>query len=98
MTLSRRSFLKGSGLAAATSLVAPALLGNRFVRRAFADTIGDRYFLVVYLDGGNDGFNTVIPVDDGGDTMRAAYDAARTTGADGLNISPAALAGTMIAP
>ena len=31
MAISRRSFLKGSGLAAASSLVAPALLGNPFV-------------------------------------------------------------------
>ena len=96
MAISRRSFLKGSGLAAASSLIAPALLGNPFVRRAFADTIGDRYFLVIYLDGGNDGFNTVIPADNGGATLRAAYDAARTTGADGLNISPAALTNAMI--
>jgi hypothetical protein len=59
------------------------------VRQAFADTIGDRYFLSVYLDGGNDGFNTVDPVDNGGATLRTAYDAARTTGADGINISPA---------
>jgi uncharacterized protein (DUF1501 family) len=96
MAISRRSFLKGSGLAAASSLVAPALLGNPFVRRAFADTIGDRYFLMIHLDGGNDGFNTVIPVDDGDATLRAAYDAARTTGVNGLNISPAALTNTLI--
>jgi len=96
MAISRRSFLKGSGLAAASSLVAPALLGNPFVRQAFADTIGDRYFLMIYLGGGNDGVNTVIPVDNGGATMRAAYDAARTTGTGGINISPAALAGTLI--
>jgi uncharacterized protein (DUF1501 family) len=96
MAISRRSFLKGSSLAAASSLVAPALLGNPFVRQAFADTIGDRYLLSVHLDGGNDGFNTVIPVDNGGATIRAAYDAARTTGSDGINISPAALTGTLI--
>jgi len=96
MAISRRSFLKGSGLAAASSLVAPAPLGNPFVRQAFADTIGDRYFLMIYLGGGNDGCNTVIPVDNGGATMRAAYDAARSTGAGGINISPAALTNTSI--
>jgi len=96
MLISRRSFLRGSGLAAASTLVAPALLRNPFVRQAFADTIGDRYFLSIYLDGGNDGFNTVIPVNDGGATLRVAYDAARTTGTDGLNITPAQLAGTLI--
>src|SRR5258706_518320 len=66
MAISRRSFLRGSGLAAASSLVAPSLFANPFVRQAFADTIGDRYLLSIYLDGGNDGFNTVIPVDNGG--------------------------------
>ncbi len=96
MAISRRKFLLSSGLAAATSLVGPALLQNPFVRRAFADTIGDRYFLSVYLDGGNDGFNTVIPVDNGGATLRTAYDTARTTGTDGLNIGPAALGATLI--
>src|SRR5512134_4172021 len=96
MAISRRSFLKGSSLAAASSLAAPALLGNPFVRQAFADTIGDRYFLSVYLDGGNDGFNTVIPVDNGGATLRNAYDAARTTGTDGINIATAALGGTLV--
>ncbi len=96
MAISRRSFLKGSGLAAAGSLVVPALLRNPFVRQAFAETIGDRYFISVYLDGGNDGFNTVIPVDDGGATLRAAYDVARVTGTDGINLTPAALAATLI--
>jgi uncharacterized protein (DUF1501 family) len=96
MAISRRHFLKGSGLAAASSLIAPALLNNKWVRSAFADTIGDRYFLSIYLDGGNDGFNTVIPVNDGGATLRQAYDAARTTGSDGINISPAQLANTLI--
>lgn len=96
MAISRRNFLKGTGLAAASSLVAPALLGNPFVRQAFADTIGDRYFLSVFLDGGNDGFNTVIPVDNGGATMRAAYDLARSTGNNGLNVSLDALGGTLL--
>ena len=96
MAISRRSFLKGSGLAAAGSIVAPALLSHPFVRQAFADTIGDRYFISVYLDGGNDGFNTVVPFDNGGGTLRTAYDVARTTGADGINLSQAALAGTII--
>jgi uncharacterized protein (DUF1501 family) len=96
MAISRRNFLKGGGIAAASSLVTPALLGHPFVRRAFADTIGDRYFLSVFLDGGNDGFNTVLPATNGGGTLRTAYDAARATGTDGLNIGPAALASTLI--
>jgi uncharacterized protein (DUF1501 family) len=96
MALSRRSFLKGSSLAAVGSIAAPALLSHPFVRQAFADTIGDRYFISVNLDGGNDGFNTVVPFDNGGGTLRTAYDIARTTGADGINLSQAALAGTII--
>lgn len=96
MAISRRSFLKGSSLAAASSLVAPSLLGNPFVRRAFADTIGDRYFISIFLDGGNDGFNTVIPANNGGGGLRDAYDIARTTGADGLNVSPSELTNTLI--
>jgi uncharacterized protein (DUF1501 family) len=96
MAISRRNFLRGGGIAAASSLVTPALLGNPFVRRAFADTIGDRYFVSIFLDGGNDGFNTVIPATNGGGTLRNAYDVARTTGADGLNITPAQLASTLI--
>lgn len=96
MAISRRNFLKGTGLAAASSIVTPALLGNPFVRQAFAETIGDRYFISVFLDGGNDGFNTVIPVNDGGATLRAAYDAARSTGTDGINVGTAALGATLI--
>ena len=70
MAITRRQFLKRSGAASAAAL----LFTNPFVRRALADTIGDRYLVVLFLDGGNDGLNTVVPVDDGGGSLRAAYE------------------------
>ena len=96
MALTRRQFLSRSGLVAAGSLLGPGIFGNPFVRRAFAETIGNRYLVVIFLDGGNDGLNTVIPVDDGGGSLRAAYDAARDTGPGGLRITPAELGATLV--
>ncbi len=93
MAITRRQFIKRSGLAAAGTLVGPSLFRNPFVRRAFADTIGDRYLLVVFLDGGNDGLNTVTPIADGSSgSLRTAYQAARSaSGSGGLRLSAGAL-------
>ena len=66
MAITRRQFLKRSSAVSAAALLGPGLFANPFLRRALADTIGDRYFLVIFLDGGNDGLNTVVPVTDGG--------------------------------
>ena len=44
MACTRRQFLKRSGVATAGSLLGPALLGNGWIQKALADTIGDRYF------------------------------------------------------
>ena len=60
------------------------------MRQALADTIGDRYFVVLFLDGGNDGLNTVIPATNGAGTLRTAYEAARKAGSGGLRITPGA--------
>jgi uncharacterized protein (DUF1501 family) len=92
MALTRRQFLKRSGLAAAGGFLGPGLLNNALVQRALADTIGDRYFVVLFLDGGNDGLNTVTPIDDGGGTLRTAYDGWRHTGVGGINLTPGELA------
>ena len=92
MAISRRQFLKRSGVVAAGSLLGPGLWGNPFVRQAMA-AIGDRYFVVLFLDGGNDGLNTVVPVSG---ALRAAYEAARKTGNGGLRLRAADLAGTTI--
>ncbi len=92
MAITRRQFLKRSGAAAAGGLLIPSIFNNPFLRRALADTIGDRYFVVLYLDGGNDGLNTVTPVTNGGGTLRDDYDAARNN----INLSPGDLANTLI--
>lgn len=92
MAITRRQFLRRTGAATAGALLGPGLFGNPLLRRALADTIGDRFFVIVYLDGGNDGVNTVVPVDDGGGTLRGDYDSARAS----LNLSPTDLADTLI--
>ena len=65
MAITRRQFLKRTGLATAGALFGPSFFRNPWLQQAFADTIGDRYFIVLFLDGGNDGLNTVIPVSGG---------------------------------
>jgi uncharacterized protein (DUF1501 family) len=74
MALTRRQFIQRTGVFAAGSFLGPSLLRNPFLQRALADTIGDRYFVVLFLDGGNDGQNTIVP--DGG-VLRPWYEAAR---------------------
>jgi len=96
MAITRRQFLKRTGALAAGSFLGPQLWSNRFVREALASTIGDRYFVVLFLDGGNDSLNTVVPVDDGSGTLRQAYEVARKGGNGGLRLTPTALAGTLI--
>ncbi|TMA80295.1 MAG: DUF1501 domain-containing protein [Deltaproteobacteria bacterium] len=96
MAITRRQFLKRSGAVSAAALLGPSLFTNPFVRRALADTIGDRYLVVLFLDGGNDGLNTVVPVDDGGGSLRTAYEAARLTGTGGLRLTPSDLGTTLI--
>jgi uncharacterized protein (DUF1501 family) len=88
MALTRRQFIKRTGLVTAGGLLAPGLFRNPFVRTAMAETIGDRYFLVIYLDGGNDGLNTVTPLTNGGGTLRDDYEVARQTGNGGLQLTP----------
>jgi uncharacterized protein (DUF1501 family) len=87
VTLTRRRFLTRSGLLAAGGLLGPGLFANPLVQRALAETLGDRYFVIVFLDGGNDGLNTVTPVDDGSTgALRAAYEQARDPGGGGLRL------------
>ena len=76
MALTRRQFLKRTSLCAAGSFLAPSFFSNPLLRRALADTIGDRYFVVLFLQGGNDGLNTVVPAQNMG-VLRTAYEAAR---------------------
>ncbi len=95
MAITRRQFLKCSGTAAAGALLGPSLFENVFVREAFALT-GDRYFVVIFLDGGNDGLNTVVPYANG--TLRTAYAQLRHTGSGGLQLSQSDLAATTLGP
>ena len=97
MAITRRQFLKRSGVVTAGALLGPSLFDNFFVRRALASTIGDRYFVIIFLDGGNDGLNTVVPVSNGGGSLRSDYNAARNTGNGGLNLSPTDLQNTHLA-
>src|SRR6185503_11666092 len=89
MAITRRQFIKRTGFATAGALFGPSLFGSPFVRQAMASTIGNRYLIAFFLDGGNDGFNTVIPVSDGtlGGTLRTAYENARGTGGGGLRLT-----------
>jgi uncharacterized protein (DUF1501 family) len=91
MPMTRRQFLKRAGLATAGTVLGPSLFANPFVRKAFAETIGDRYLVVLFLHGGNDGQNTIIPYDDPG-SLRSAYDVYRDLGGGGLNVAPGDLA------
>ncbi len=79
MAISRRQFLSRTGLAAAGTLLGPGLFANPFVREAMASTIGNRWLVVLFLDGGNDGLNTVTPVSNGSHTHRDDYDGPRFT-------------------
>jgi uncharacterized protein (DUF1501 family) len=95
MAITRRQFIKRTGLMAAGTLLGPSLFDNPLLRKALAQTIGDRYFVVLYLNGGNDSLNTVVPA--GAGTLRNAYDAARNASSSGgLRLSATDLAGTLI--
>jgi uncharacterized protein (DUF1501 family) len=89
MAITRRQFLKRTGLGAGGLMLGPGLFGNPFVRQALAD-IGSRYLIVFYLDGGNDGLNTIVPYDDVGG-LRTHYNAQRGAGNGGLQLAPGSL-------
>jgi uncharacterized protein (DUF1501 family) len=97
MPITRRQFIKHTGLVAAGSFLGPSLFRNPWVQQALAQTIGDRYFIVVSLDGGNDGLNTVTPIANGSSgTLRSAYQQARKTGTGGIQLLSSELAATAI--
>jgi len=77
MALTRRQFIKRDRLATAAELLGPhfsAILCEPRSRRQ----LGDRYFVVIFLDGGNDGLNTVVPYDNGSG-LRDGYNDKRST-------------------
>jgi len=94
MAITRRQFIKRTGLATAGTVLGPGLFSNMFVRHALA--FSNRYFIVLFLDGGNDGLNTVIPVTNGSGTLRNDYQTNRKTGPGGIQMTPSELAGTVV--
>src|SRR5262245_19649498 len=97
MAITRRQFLKRTGATTAGALFAPSLFHNPFVRSALADTIGDRFLIILDLSGGNDGLNTVVPISDGTAPLRQHYESARNAGQGGLLILPSELTATTVA-
>lgn len=99
MALTRRQFITRTGLATAGAFLGPGFFRNPFLRQALAANLdtSDRYFVVIFLDGGNDGLNTVVPLADGtSGGLRAAYEFARTAGTGGLRLLAPDLAATAI--
>jgi uncharacterized protein (DUF1501 family) len=89
MAMTRRQFVKRTGLATAATFLGPSFFRNPFLQQALAAT--DKYLVVFFLDGGNDGLNTVAPADNGlvgPGGLRDAYEAARggNTGAGGIRL------------
>ncbi len=92
MAITRRQFIKRGGLVTAGTLLGPQLFGNSLMRQAYAALEdNDRYFVVIFLDGGNDGQNTVIPADDAGGLL-TAYNDARNN----IRITPGELTNSLI--
>jgi uncharacterized protein (DUF1501 family) len=100
MAITRRQFLTRTGLTAAGVFLGPSFFHTPLLRRALAANLDslDRYLVVIFLDGGNDGLNTVTPLADGtSGTLRAAYEAARSGSGNGaLRLLPSQLAATQI--
>jgi uncharacterized protein (DUF1501 family) len=97
MAITRRQFIKRATAATAGLTFGPSFFGSPFVRSALASTIGNRYLIVFFLDGGNDGLNTVVPVSNGtSGTLRNAYETARKTGGGGLRLTPGDLGATSL--
>ena len=65
---SRRDFLAGLGLAAGTTVMLGATPIHALARSPLLEALhrrsGERILVLVQLEGGNDGLNTIIPVDD----------------------------------
>jgi len=76
MELSRRSFLKGA-LAASASVALPSIWLRAREAAALEACEQGVNLVLVQLDGGNDGINTVIPLSDGTGHNRSVYDQVR---------------------
>ena len=58
MLITRRSFIKGAAIVAASSSFAPSFLARTAYKALAA---GNNQLVVIQLSGGNDGINTVVP-------------------------------------
>jgi len=65
MPISRRQFLQRTGRMTAGGLLASAWPGRPWLDAAYAAALGDRYFLIINLGGGNDGLSTLVPYENG---------------------------------
>lgn len=83
--MDRRKFLARTSGLAAGMVLGPGLFSQRLVRGALAAQ-GDRYFVSLVLDGGNDGLNTIVPMTDGDGTLRSDYEVARLSGPGGIRL------------
>ncbi|MFP6663189.1 MAG: DUF1501 domain-containing protein [Deltaproteobacteria bacterium] len=91
--IDRRRFLQGGAATAALAAMPRPFAGALGVRNAYGAGPANPIFVFVQLGGGNDGLNTVIPLDDTGPVaQRSLYEAARPT----LAVPTAALALTRI--
>lgn len=92
MDISRRRLLQGGALTGATLAIPGPLQRALFSPNpAGASSVTNPSIVLVQLEGGLDGLNTVIPVDDQpGHPQRTAYDAVRSS----IALTPAQLAAT----
>lgn len=91
MTLNRRDFIKSSLAAAAAASFPGVWLRAREASALEACESGVN-LVILQLDGGNDGLNTVVPLTNGTGSNRTVYDTKRPW----LRILPADLAATQI--
>jgi uncharacterized protein (DUF1501 family) len=77
--ITRRQFLKRSAVGAAGAAMAPHLRFLPGGNVAYAAGPSDAIVVVVQLDGGNDGLNTVYPLTNNGDDQRSLYEEFRPT-------------------
>jgi uncharacterized protein (DUF1501 family) len=69
----RRQFLRRSAMTAAGAALAPQLRYLPGTNVAYAAGPSDAIVVVVQLDGGNDGLNTVYPITNNGNNQRGLY-------------------------